>query len=100
MVSPCSRTRWRAAAAGSWSRRGWWSWPRSGSHGVEVDHPDHDPEDRELLRRLAAEHGLVTTGSSDYHGTNKTTPIAAETTDPAAFEKLVAQATGVPVPPA
>lgn len=68
-----------------------------GLTGVEVDHPDHAPEDRELLRRLAAEHGLVATGSSDYHGTNKPTPVAAETTDPAAFEKLVAQATGVPV---
>ena len=32
-------------------------------------------------------------GSSDYHGTNKTTPIAAETTDPAQFEALVARAT-------
>lgn len=68
-----------------------------GLTGVEVDHPDHDPEDRELLRALAAEHGLVTTGSSDYHGSNKPTSIAAETTDPASFEKLVAQATGVPV---
>jgi predicted metal-dependent phosphoesterase TrpH len=68
-----------------------------GLTGVEVDHPDHAPEDRELLRRLAGEHGLVTTGSSDYHGTNKTTPIAAETTEPESLEKLVAQATGVPV---
>ena len=53
-----------------------------GLGGVEVDHPDHAPDDRELLRDLAAEHGLVTTGSSDYHGTNKTTPVAAETTPP------------------
>ena len=51
-----------------------------GLAGVEVDHPNHDPDDRALLRDLAAEHGLVATGSSDYHGTNKTTPIAAETT--------------------
>ncbi|MGI5127645.1 PHP domain-containing protein [Pseudonocardia sp. CA-107938] len=69
----------------------------AGLTGVEVDHPDHSPEDRELLRRLAGEHGLVTTGSSDYHGTNKVTPLAAETTDPESLEKLVAQATGVPV---
>jgi predicted metal-dependent phosphoesterase TrpH len=68
-----------------------------GLTGVEVDHPDHAPEDRELLRRLAGEHGLVTTGSSDYHGTNKTTPIGAETTEPESLEKLVAQATGVPL---
>ena len=52
----------------------------AGLAGVEVDHPDHAPEDRDLLRGLAADLGLVVTGSSDYHGTNKTTPIGAETT--------------------
>jgi predicted metal-dependent phosphoesterase TrpH len=65
--------------------------------GVEVDHPNHTPEDRALLRGLAGELNLVVTGSSDYHGTNKTTPIGAETTDPAMFERLVAQATAIEV---
>lgn len=69
----------------------------AGLTGVEVDHPDHAPEDRELLRSLAAEHGLVATGSSDYHGTNKTTPLAAETTPAQALEELVAKATGAEV---
>ncbi|WP_300010051.1 PHP domain-containing protein [Pseudonocardia sp.] len=64
----------------------------AGLGGVEVDHPDHAPEDRELLRALAADTGLVATGSSDYHGTNKTTPIAAETTSPDALDALVARA--------
>jgi predicted metal-dependent phosphoesterase TrpH len=68
-----------------------------GLAGVEVDHPDHDPADRELLRGVAAELGLVPTGSSDFHGTNKTTPIAAETTAPDALEELLAKATGVEV---
>lgn len=66
----------------------------AGLGGVEVDHPDHAPEDRELLRDLAAAHGLVTTGSSDYHGTNKTTPIAAETTAVDALDALVERAVG------
>ena len=64
----------------------------AGLAGLEVDHPDHAPADRALLRGLAAELDLVVTGSSDYHGTNKTTPIGAETTDPAQFEGLVARA--------
>jgi len=68
-----------------------------GLGGVEVDHPDHSPEDRELLRELAAAHDLVTTGSSDYHGTNKTTPVAVEHTDPEAFEALLARTSGVDV---
>jgi predicted metal-dependent phosphoesterase TrpH len=69
----------------------------AGLGGVEVDHPDHAPADRELLRGLAAETGLVPTGSSDYHGTNKTTPIALETTAPAALERLLDATTGVEV---
>lgn len=69
----------------------------AGLSGVEVDHPDHSPEDRELLRGMAAELGLAATGSSDYHGTNKVTPIAAETTAPEALEQLVAGATGAEV---
>ena len=68
-----------------------------GLGGLEVDHPDHAPGDRDALRALAAEHGLIVTGSSDYHGTNKTTPIAAETTAPDALEALVAQADGTPL---
>ena len=69
----------------------------AGLVGLEVDHPDHAPADRALLRGLAGELDLVVTGSSDYHGTNKTTPLAAETTDPAQFEALVARAAGVEV---
>jgi len=68
-----------------------------GLGGVEVDHPDHSPEDRQLLRELAAAHDLVTTGSSDYHGTNKTTPVAVEHTDPDAFDALLSRTSGVDV---
>ncbi|MBN9735795.1 MULTISPECIES: PHP domain-containing protein [unclassified Pseudonocardia] len=68
-----------------------------GLGGVEVDHPNHLPADRELLRGLAAEHGLLATGSSDYHGTNKTTPLAEETTAAEVYDAVVARASGVPV---
>lgn len=66
----------------------------AGLLGLEVDHPDHEPADRAHLRTLAADLDLLTTGSSDYHGTNKRTPIAACTTDPAQYERLVALGTG------
>ncbi|HET6259379.1 PHP domain-containing protein [Pseudonocardia sp.] len=69
----------------------------AGLAGVEVDHPDHSAEDRDLLRGLAADAGLVATGSSDYHGSNKTTPIAAEATSEAAFGELFSAATGAEV---
>ena len=69
----------------------------AGLAGVEVDHPDHSAEDRALLRGLAADLGIVATGSSDYHGTNKVTPIAEETTRPEALDALVETATGADV---
>jgi predicted metal-dependent phosphoesterase TrpH len=69
----------------------------AGLHGIEIDHPDHDPAAREHLARVAVELGLVRTGSSDYHGTNKTTPIGACTTDPEEFLALIDAATFAPV---
>jgi predicted metal-dependent phosphoesterase TrpH len=66
----------------------------AGLLGLEVDHPDHSHDERDHLRGLAAELDLIVTGSSDYHGTNKTTPIGACTTDPGQFERLLAAGTG------
>ena len=66
----------------------------AGLLGLEVDHPDHSEEERAHLRGLAKELGLLTTGSSDYHGRNKTTPIGACLTDPAQYEALLALGTG------
>jgi predicted metal-dependent phosphoesterase TrpH len=66
----------------------------AGLLGLEVDHPDHSPDEREHLRALAGRLGLLTTGSSDYHGTNKTTPIGACLTEPDQFEALLAAGTG------
>lgn len=43
----------------------------AGLSGLEVEHPDHAADDRGLLLELAEQHGLVPTGASDYHGTNK-----------------------------
>ncbi|UJW33227.1 PHP domain-containing protein [Saccharothrix sp. AJ9571] len=65
-----------------------------GLTGLEVDHPNHEPADRERLRALARDLDLVPTGSSDYHGTNKTIALGQDTTAPEAFEELVGQASG------
>jgi predicted metal-dependent phosphoesterase TrpH len=66
----------------------------AGLLGLEVDHPDHSADERAHLRGLADDLGLIATGSSDYHGTNKATPIAACTTDPDQFEAILAAGTG------
>lgn len=69
----------------------------AGLHGVEADHPEHDPSARHRLTELARERDLVITGSSDYHGTNKTIPLGAETTEPEMLERLIAAAHGAEV---
>ncbi|WP_054816367.1 PHP domain-containing protein [Nocardia arizonensis] len=68
-----------------------------GLGGLEIDHPDHSEADRDLLGELADELGLLTTGSSDYHGANKTVRLGEFTTDTEQFEQIVGKATGVPV---
>lgn len=68
-----------------------------GLGGLEIDHPDHSAEDIGVLRGLAGELGLITTGSSDYHGANKTIRLGEFTTDPSQFEEIVGKASGVPV---
>ena len=69
----------------------------AGLGGLEVDHVDHDDRARAQLRALAAELDLLTTGSSDFHGTHKTVQLGAHTTGEQAYERLVAAASGVPV---
>ncbi|NEE21866.1 phosphatase, partial [Streptomyces sp. SID7499] len=71
----------------------------AGLDGVEVDHMDHDGPTRARLRGLARELGLLTTGSSDYHGTRKTVELGACTTDPEIYGEITRRATGAfPVP--
>ena len=65
----------------------------AGLTGVEVDHLDHDHAQRERLRGIAGELDLVVTGSSDYHGLGKRNhPLAACTTHPDQYERLLAAA--------
>jgi len=66
----------------------------AGLAGLEVAHPDHDLPAREHLRALAADLGLVTTGGSDDHGSLTGHRLGCETTEPAAFERLMAQTSG------
>lgn len=65
----------------------------AGMAGLEVDHTDHDPEQRERYRTLAERLGVVPTGGSDCHGT-RYDPIRLGTArcDPASFERLRALA--------
>jgi len=65
---------------------------RAGLAGLEVDHRDHTPEQREHGRALAADLGLFTTGSSDYHGAGKQNRLGEHTTDPRVLAEIEKQA--------
>ncbi|MFI6328960.1 PHP domain-containing protein [Micromonospora chersina] len=67
----------------------------AGLAGLEADHEDHSPAEREHVRALAAELGLLVTGSSDFHGTHKTVRLGAFTTGVEAYERIVELARGV-----
>jgi len=69
----------------------------AGLAGLEVDHVDHAESEKAHLRELAADLGLLTTGSSDFHGENKTVRLGTHLTDEAAYEQIVSQATGLDV---
>lgn len=64
----------------------------AGLFGLEADHEDHTPQQRAEVCRLAEELGLVATGSSDFHGSNKAVPIGAHLTSVEAFERIQAAA--------
>jgi hypothetical protein len=67
---------------------------QAGLAGLEVDHPDHDGPTRDRLRTLARDLGLLSTGSSDFHGDNKPNRLGDELTAAAAYEAIVAGASG------
>lgn len=67
----------------------------NGLAGVEIDHEENTPYGRERLRVIAAELGLIVTGSSDYHGRGmKPVSPGAHTTSPEMFERIVSAASG------
>ena len=63
----------------------------AGLAGLEVDHRDHSPEQRERLAAIAERLGLIRTGASDYHGTGKLNRLGENLTTPEAFAELEAQ---------
>lgn len=54
----------------------------AGLAGLEVDHRDHSPAQRERLRAIADRLGLLVTGGSDYHGAGKVNALGENLTRP------------------
>ena len=69
----------------------------AGLGGIEADHPAHNRAQTKYWRGVAADLGVVVTGSSDDHGSLTGHRLGRNTTGPEAFDELVAPATGVPL---
>lgn len=59
--------------------------------GVEIHHPRNTPQDKAALLQLAAEHDLIVTGGTDFHGmhASKPLPLGTCTTEQAQIERLL-----------
>lgn len=68
-----------------------------GLGGVEIAHHDHGAADQRILRGIAADLDLIVTGSSDYHGRNKSVVLGEFVTDPDQYDRIVASASGAGV---
>ncbi|MGY2745644.1 PHP domain-containing protein [Arthrobacter sp. UYCu723] len=66
----------------------------AGLAGLEIYHRDNPEEGRTFLRRLAERHGLLVTGSSDYHGAGKPNLLGENLTSPEVFARIEELGTG------
>ncbi|MEJ1091050.1 PHP domain-containing protein [Microbacterium istanbulense] len=66
----------------------------AGLGGFEVEHRENTEDGKRMLRRIAADHDLIITGSSDYHGAGKPNRPGENTTSDEMVARLIAQGTG------
>jgi predicted metal-dependent phosphoesterase TrpH len=72
----------------------------AGMAGLEVDHPDHDAEQRAHYHALARGLGLVPTGASDCHGARYGFRLGCDTTDAERLAELRSHASDAGPAPA
>ncbi|MEO5535883.1 MAG: PHP domain-containing protein [Pseudolysinimonas sp.] len=66
----------------------------AGLFGVEIGHRDNPPAAVTRWAEIARKYGLVSTGSSDYHGAGKPNQLAENTTSPEVYAAIVERANG------
>ncbi len=63
----------------------------AGMAGLEAEHRDHRPDEVAHLHAVAADLGLLVTGSSDYHGSGKPNRLGENGTRPEVLDEIVAR---------
>jgi predicted metal-dependent phosphoesterase TrpH len=69
----------------------------AGLAGLEIYHRDNPEEGREFLRGLAERHGLLVTGSSDFHGAGKPNVLGENLTTPEVLARIEELGSGTAV---
>lgn len=69
----------------------------AGLLGLEIEHRDNPENARIELRKIAREHGLLVTGSSDYHGSGKPNRLGENVTSAETLEAIRSLASGTVV---
>ena len=64
----------------------------AGLAGLEIAHRDNPSEARAVLSQMAAEHDLIVTGSSDYHGSGKPNELGENLTSEQSLRRIMAEA--------
>ena len=87
IAHPMASLRGRTVGVESFS-----SYVDAGLDAIEVFHRDHTADQRNLLKDIVKDLGILRTGSSDYHGTGKINELAENTTEPDQWQALEARA--------
>ena len=67
---------------------------QAGLTGIEINHPQHDEQERARLSELARTLRLIPSGGSDDHGALTGHRIGSETAPEGSYEALIRHATG------
>jgi predicted metal-dependent phosphoesterase TrpH len=96
IAHPLARTSSEDEQPNSFPRSHFEKMVAAGLMGLETQHIEVDLDRRALLESFASEHGLVTTGSSDYHGLDvkKNNPLGCNTTSQDMLKRILELGTG------
>jgi hypothetical protein len=96
IAHPLARTSSEDEQPESFPRANFVAMAEAGLLGLETSHLEVSPATKIVLDEFAAEFGLITTGSSDYHGltTKENNPLGLYTTSLEMLKRIVAAGTG------
>lgn len=96
IAHPLARTSSEDNQPSSFPRKHFEAMVSAGLLGLETEHKEVAPDTRAVLESFASEHGLITTGSSDYHGLSvkEHNPLGLHSTTTAMLKRILELGTG------